>query len=176
MRLPATCALAALTALTTGALAAPAPAFAQGVSVSSEVQPAGTATRSMLFMDLYELTVMDADGQLTRADLDDEASPKKIEVDVLYGGDMPDIPKGWTSELEPALPDEKMEALRERYRSLEKGDVIRAAYEPGYGTVVSVGGDVVMSSGGYELMGAFLDIWFGDSPVSGDIKDALLSG
>ena len=174
MRLPAADALPALTALTVAASMLPTPAIAQGVSVSSEVQPAGTATRSMLFMDLYELTVMDADGQLTRADLDDDGQPKKLTVDVLYGGDLPDIPKGWTSELEPTLPSAEMRTLREAYRNLEKGDTIRAVYEPGYGTVVSVGGDVVLSPGGYALMGAFLDIWFGDTPVDDGIKDDFL--
>lgn len=143
-------------------------------SVSGAVQPAGTATRSMFFMDLYELTVMDTDGQLTQADLDDGASPKKLTVDVLYGGDLPDIPKGWTSELEPALSSGEMQTLRAAYRKLEKGDTIRAAYRPGTGTVVSVGGDVVLSSGGYELMAAFLDIWFGDTPVDDGIKDEFL--
>ena len=151
-----------------------AAAAAQGVSVSSEVQPAGTATRSMLLMDLYELTVMDTDGQLTRTDLDDDGAPKKLTVDVLYGGDLPDIPKGLTSELEPALPASDTETLRGAYRDLEKGDTIRAAYQPCYGTVISVGGDVVLSSGGYELMAAFLDIWFGDSPVDEGIKEEFL--
>lgn len=147
---------------------------AQQPSVSGEVQAAETATRSMLFMDLYELTVMDPDGDLTQADLDDDTVPKKLRVDVLYGGDVPDIPEGWTSELEPVLSEEKMSAVRDAYEGLREGDTVTVAYEPGYGTVVRLGGDVVLSSGGYDLMAAFLDIWFGDTPVSEDIKDEFL--
>lgn len=42
-----------------------------------------SATRSMLFFDLYELTVYDPDGQLTRTDIRSADVPKRLELEVL---------------------------------------------------------------------------------------------
>jgi hypothetical protein len=149
-------------------------AFLAALEVSlSGLQEAGTATRSMFFMDVYEVTVFDPDGNLTHADLDDESVPKRVVLDVLYGGDLPEIPEGWTSELEPALSDRRMATIRSAYRDLNEGDDIVLAYSPGVGSVLRVNGDVV-ASGGYDLTAAFLDIWFGDTPVDEGIKSEFI--
>ena len=135
---------------------------------------AGSETRSMMLMDLYELTVLDPDGRLTEADLSDTDTPKRIEIKVLYGGDVPDIPEGWSSELAPALPGEEWRDLREAYQGLTEGDEIVCEYRPGEGTRIEKNGKQVVGEPGYEATAAALDVWFGDTPVSEDIKSAFL--
>lgn len=141
---------------------------------SVDLRDAGTATRSMFFTDIYEVTVSDPDGRLTEADLNDESVPRKVTLNVLYDGSVPDIPEGWSEELEPALSEQRMSTVRSAYKDLEQGDTVVLAYEPGYGSVLRVNGDPV-ASGGYELTAAFMDIWFGDTPVSEDIKSEIMA-
>ena len=136
----------------------------------------GSETRSMMLMALYELTVLDPDGRLTEADLSDEDMPKRIEIKVLHGGDVPDIPEGWSSELAPALPGEEWRDLREAYQGLTEGDEIVCEYRPGEGTRIEKNGEQVVKEPGYEATAAALDVWFGDTPVSEDIKSAFLGG
>ena len=141
---------------------------------SSGLRLAGSETRSMLFTDCYELKVFDADGRLTEAELTDTGQPLSIEVTVLYDGDLPDMPEGWTDEIVPVLTDGKMQALRAAYGRLAEGDVIRLDYAPGETSVISVNGEAVLSDPGFALTGAMLDVWFGETPVDEDVKEAFL--
>ena len=144
---------------------------------SGEVQSlsvVGSETRSMLLFDLYELTVLDPDGRLSASDLEDETVPKRIEIKVLYDGDVPEIPEGWSEELTPVLPGEEWNDLREAYRSLGEGDEIVLDYRPGEGTRIEKNGRQVVKEPGHEATAAALDVWFGDTPVSEDIKEAFL--
>ena len=141
----------------------------------SDLQVAGSETRSMMFMDLYELTVSDPDGRLTPGDLSDESVPKTIAIKVLYDGSVPEIPKGWSEELMPALPGEEWRDLREAYRALGEGDEIVLTYRPDQGTRIEKNGKTIVGEPGHEAAAAALDVWFGETPVSDDIKNAILA-
>ena len=143
-------------------------------SEANALKAAGSETRSMMLMDLYELSVFDADGRLTEADLADESQAFRIEIEVLYGGDVPDIPEGWSSELKPVLPDGEWADLRAGYENLSEGDRVVLAYDPDQGTVIEKNGEEVVREPGFKLTANTLDIWFGDTPVSEDIKAAFL--
>jgi hypothetical protein len=112
--------------------------------------------------------------------LEEAMSPnvaKAFRIDVLYGGRtghrLPDV---WRQELVAVLSEADMKTLRDAYADLAEGDVITIAYAPSEGTAVSIGGDPLLSDPHDELIEAFFDLWFGESPVSEDIKESLLEG
>ena len=136
------------------------------------------ATRSKLFgtVELYRVALYAPHNIQSVADLRGVKVPKGLHVAVLYGGSLPDqIPSDWRKELQPALTDEQWKQLQSAYAKLRPKDEIRIWYAPGQGTTVSVSGKPVLSVPGQGLMGAFLDIWLGQTPVSEEIKKQLSS-
>ena len=123
-------------------IAKSAPAWAAGL------QSAGTATRTVLFTDCYELEVFDPDGSLTKADLDAPDQPIKIQITAKYDGDMPKTPDGWRNEIKPELGSGDWSALQDAYDSLGEGDVVSVSFTPGSGTTVEKNGSVVAKDPG----------------------------
>ena len=136
----------------------------------------GQGTRSKFFFDLYSVALYlrhpfsDDAGRIW-----DESVPKALRVEILYNGALPDeIPQSWKAELLPALTFEQKETLARAYAQLTTGDTIRITYSPDSGTRIVVGGRVVLTDQGGALMRAFLDLWAGRSPVSKELRGALL--
>lgn len=144
-------------------------------AAAAPLKKVGSTVRSKLFFDLYRITIFDEDRDFDEADLTEGDEPLRVELDVLYGGDVPDIPEGWSEELVPRLPGREMTDLRRAYRSLGKGDRIVLHYDPETGTTIAKNGETIVDEPGFELTAATLDIWFGDSPVSSSVKSAFLN-
>ena len=160
-------------------LVVPALAAALLGTAAAQTDPlrsAGSETRSMFFTDCYSLEVMDPDGALTVGDLDDDSQPKRLRVTVLYDGDLPNMPEGWTEEIMPVLSVKDEQTLRAAYGELSEGDEIALDYAPGEGSTLTRNGEPILSHEGYALTAAMLDVWFGESPVDEDIKEAFLGG
>ena len=164
-------ALASLTAL--AMLLAPAlPADAS--HDAPQLLSAGSATRTIFFMDVYEVTIRTHDGSFNRSDLTALNEPKSVTIECLYDGDLPELPEGWTSELVPATEPATMDKIRTAYQGLGEGDRLTISYVPGGGTAVTRNGDHIVQTTDYDLMAAMLRVWFGDTPVSDDINEAFL--
>lgn len=137
----------------------------------------GQGTRSKFFVDLYSVALYlphrfpaDEAGRIWN-----ERLPKALRVQILYNGSLPDkIPQSWKAELQPALTFEQKEALAQAYGNLNTGDTIHITYAPDSGTRIAVGDRVVLTDRGDALMRAFLDLWAGRSPVSKELRGALL--
>lgn len=140
------------------------------------LQEAGSAVRTEYFVDLYRVTVFDSDGTLTREDLSAPDKPLRITLDVLYDGELPDIPETWSEELMPQIPAGDVAELRSAYKDLSEGDRVVVRFVPDEGTEIRLNGSLVISDPGYDLAKATLDIWFGRDPVSGDVKHEILRG
>ncbi|GGY47183.1 chalcone isomerase family protein [Parvularcula lutaonensis] len=145
-------------------------------ATGNALQQAGAAVRTEYFVDLYRITVYDTDGTLTREDINSLRKPLRLTLDVLYDGQLPDIPDTWREELVPAVSDEQMATLRNAYADLKQGDRVVLVYRPHDGTVISVNGTPVVEDDGSELARATFDVWFGKNPVSAEIKADILRG
>jgi hypothetical protein len=109
------------------------------------------------------------------AALRDSETPKAIRIEVVYDGSLPDqIPGAWQGELLPVLDPRQQEKLRDAYAQLKPNDWVSIDYVPSRGTTVTVLGERVLVDRGQELMGAFLDLWVGQTPVSEEMKQELL--
>jgi hypothetical protein len=126
--------------------------------------------REVMWKELYAVSVWSDDGELSDDDLYDDSRPKKLAVEVIYEGELPDIPQSWSHELEPELTDEQWALLKESYKTLRQGDKIVVSYDPETGTEMVQGRQDVLSDEGYGLMKGFLDIWFGEDPISEDFR------
>lgn len=143
-------------------------------ALASSLSRVESETRTVFFNDIYELTVWTPSGDLQRADLENAQLEKRMELLNKYGGDLPDIPKGWTTHLKAATDAKQMDVLRKAYNDLEKGDVLSLTYAPDTGSEVRKNGSMVISAAGHTLTSALLKIWFGYDPVSESIKDEFM--
>lgn len=137
------------------------------------------ATRSEMFglVDLYEVALYVPPDVSSLAMLRGQDTAKGLRVEIEYDGSLPDrIPTEWSRELQPALSRAQQQELRRAYAGLGPGDVIEITYAPGAGTRIVVSGDTVLTDRGYEVMAAFMNIWLGQTPVSEDVKQQLLTG
>ncbi|MCQ8184964.1 chalcone isomerase family protein [Parvularcula maris] len=156
--------------LTTAALLAAAVPAAQ----EDHLTLVNREVREVMWKDLYAVAVWSEDGELTEDDLYDDSRPKRLAVEVIYDGALPDIPESWSHELKPELSEEQWKLLADGYRTLEKGDKIVVTYDPETGTEMVQGEQDVLSDEGYGLMKGFLDIWFGEDPISEDFREEFI--
>ena len=137
------------------------------------------AVRSKLFgmVELYSVEIYTVRAVRELAQLRSTALTKGIRVAVLYEGRIPGgIPSNWWEELVPALTTPEEQKLRAAFEQLASGQNIWVTYNPPHGTHIRHNGRTVFVTGDHALMDAVLDVWLDDTPVSHDLRDALLAG
>ena len=125
--------------------------------------------------ELYTLAVYAEGGTLNRERLMAADTPKAIRIQITYDKDMRrPIAVEWRRELVPPLDGTATANLRATFLPLQLGDMINVEYVPRRGTLVRVNTLVAVEAAHHDLMLAFLDNWLGQTPVSEDMKRALL--
>jgi hypothetical protein len=137
---------------------------------------AGQGTRTeLVFVELYSVALYLPHNMSKPRAIEGASVPKALRVQIRYDGSLPDrIPAGWRSELMPALTQQQQQQLLQQYQKLQQGDVITISYAPETGTTVAVNGGQILQDESDQVMNAFLDVWIGQTPVSEDLKQALL--
>ena len=89
----------------------------------------------------------------------------------------------WNEGFEDNLSDDDLAKLRPRidkfnamFPTVKQGDVVYLDYIPGTGTSVTINGENKGVIEGKDFNDAMLDIWLGEEPASGSLKDAMLGG
>jgi len=135
------------------------------------------AVRDKLGFDIYRLSLYLPEPRLDYAYIASPEVAKVFQVDILYGGDLPDeVPDDWQAELVPATSGDDMALLRDAYAALGEGDVIRVEYAPGAGSAVLINGDPIIETGDHRLAAAAAALWLGDDPASPEVRSAIFGG
>lgn len=78
------------------------------------------------------------------------------------------------SEAERTSIESSVDQLNARYQTVKKGDRSSLTYVPGEGTTFRLNGDAQLTLPGKEFAQLYFQIWLGDSPISPEMKAALL--
>ena len=159
------------------AAADPQSAAAAGAS-AQKLALAGCAARRFLVFPVYDLRLYLPQRPLTEAVAFDPKTPKLVELEVTYPGNVPgSMPKRWRARFEERrLPPALIADLDRLYQNLKGGDVLSIDYRPGRGSVVRVNDVTQTVDHGTGLMEALLGIWMGPRALNEEIRTQLLSG
>jgi hypothetical protein len=131
---------------------------------------ASCGMRETLWIDHYVATLYVRPGDAPDHALLDPRRAKALEIRLLNKSFMPaEIPRKYRRALEVELSDEAMQDVREAYRALRAGDVVRIAYLPGAGVSMSVNGQRVAAAP-HGAIQAILVAWAGDKPVQQHLR------
>lgn len=153
-----------------GALALPAV-----VQVGDQVLAAASCgTRETLWIDHYAATLYVPPGDAADVALVDARRPKALEIHLLTTRFMPaEIPRKYRRALEADLDEDSMERLRDAYRLLRPGDVIRITYVPRGGVSVSVNNRIVVAAPEHRLVESILATWADGKPLDRHLRTVL---
>lgn len=108
--------------------------------------------------------------------------PNRVLMHFVYGevsGEK--LANGWNEGFEANRSEEQLAGLRERinafnamFPTVHENDVIMLDYIPGTGTRVTIKGEEKGVIAGEDFNKALLDIWLGEEPADGGLKDAML--
>jgi hypothetical protein len=158
-----------------GVAAASALALPGIVQVGDQTLAAASCgTRETLWIDHYAASLYVRPGDSPEHALLDPRRAKALEVRLINKTFMPaEIPRKYRRALEVELGDEAMEQVRDAYRALRSGDVVRIAYLPALGVSVSVNGQRIAAAPTHGAIQAILVAWAGDKPVRQHLRAML---
>lgn len=144
----------------------------------------GAGTRSKFFVKIYvaglylEKKMSSAEAILT------SPGPKRVRMHFVYGEiSAEEIRAAWTTGYEANHSVGALAALEDRigefngyFPTLKAGDVVNVDYVPGAGTTVRINGEAGGTIPGEDSHRATLRIWFGASPASSSLKEAMIAG
>ena len=135
---------------------------------------ASCARRETFGLSHYTATLYVRSGDSAQLALLDPKRPKALEIGILSRAFMPaEIPRKYRRVLDDELDDDAMDRLREAYRALRPGDLVRIAYMPGAGVSVSVNGQRVVATPEHRVVEAILVTWAGDQPLDQHLRNTL---
>lgn len=150
--------------------------------VDAPLQLNGAGIRSKFFFRIYvgALYLPQKQSSADKILQADEAS--RVLMHFLYDEVTREkLVNGWIEGLEANIDANELKALQSRvdqfnnlFETLHAGDVVLLDYVPGEGTRVIIGGTQRGVIEGADFHRALLSIWLGRSPVTGNLKDALL--
>ena len=118
--------------------------------------------------DVAEILTMDGARRVHMHFLYDEVPAKKLAA-------------AWQEGFEENQPPERLQQLGERlarfnalFGDAKRGDVVLLDYLPGEGTRVTIRGEVAGTIPGRDLSDALLQVWLGDKPADGGLKQGML--
>ena len=135
---------------------------------------ASCGTRETLWIDHYVATLYVRPGDAPDHALLDPRLAKALEIRLVNKSFMPaEIPRKYRRALEAGLDADAMNRLREAYRALRAGDLVRIAYAPGAGLSVSVNGQPIIASPSHGVVGAILLTWADGKPLHQHLRAVL---
>jgi|SRR5881394_1994678 len=135
---------------------------------------ASCGTRETLWIDHYAATLYVRPGDRADVALLDPRRAKALEIRLLNKSFMPaEIPRKYRRALDENLDDDAMDRLRDSYRALRPGDLIRIAYAPGAGLNLSVNGQRVIATPDHHIVEAILFTWSDGKPLDQHLRATL---
>jgi hypothetical protein len=135
---------------------------------------ASCARRETLGLSHYIATLYVRPGDSAPLALLDPNRAKALEIGILSKAFMPpEIPRKYRRALDAELDDDDMDRLREAYRALRPGDLIRIAYVPGAGLNLSVNGQRIIATPEHRVVETLLVTWAGDKPLDQHLRATL---
>lgn len=178
-----------------GSLTFSAPVFSleyEGVTLPDTVALPGTdvqlrlngaGMRTKFIVDVYIGALYTEKAAVSRDDVLAQKGPNRVLMHFVYdevGAEK--LVNGWNQGFEDNLSDAQLDVLNERIKTFNamfttvyEGDVVLLDYVPGRGTVVTVRGEEKGVIKGEDFNRALLDIWLGEEPADGGLKDAMLN-
>jgi hypothetical protein len=110
------------------------------------------------------------------------AGPKRVAMHIIYDLVAREkMVKAWHEGFEENNSHEQLEKLQARldtfvnyFPDLKAGDEVLLDYIPATGTRVTINGEEKGVIDGADFYQALLDVWLGDEPADGGLKDAML--
>lgn len=136
----------------------------------------GCALREELWTNLYVVSLyLPQQPSISVAQFSDSQRTRLVRIDVTYDGAVPDgLPSSWKDRLQQQVSAEFLRTFQGLYADLRGGDVVRVAYVPQHGTVLTVNGREMATRPGDAVFNAMVQMWIGPDPVSENIKRLLL--
>lgn len=140
---------------------------------------AGLRTRAMFFK-VYAMALYLPRPARSAAAVD-ASGPWRVELRLLRalsGAEIGNaIAEGFTRNSGDRLPAlrERLDRLTALFPSVEAGDAIVLAHDPGHGTRVAHGDRSLGTIEGEDFAAALLAVWLGQHPVDADLAKALLA-
>jgi hypothetical protein len=135
---------------------------------------ASCARRETLGLSHYTATLYVRPGDSAPLALLDPNRAKALEIGILSRAFMPpEIPRKYRRALDEELDDDAMDRLREAYRALRPGDLIRIAYVPGAGLSVSVNGQRIATTREHQVVESILVTWANGKPLDQHLRATL---
>ena len=135
---------------------------------------ASCARRETLGLSHYTATLYVRAGDSAPRALLDPNRAKAFEIGILSRAFMPpEIPRKYRRALDELLDDDDMDRLREAYRALRPGDLIRIAYVPGTGLSLSVNGQRIIATPEHRVVESILVTWANNKPLDQHLRATL---
>jgi hypothetical protein len=135
---------------------------------------ASCARRETLGLSHYTATLYVHAGDSAPLALLDPNRAKAFEIGLLSRAFMPpEIPRKYRRALASVLDDDDMDRLREAYRALSPGDLIRIAYVPGAGLNLSVNGQRIIATPDHRIVESILVTWANGKPLDQHLRATL---
>lgn len=139
-----------------------------------------TTFRWMSIIKVYDATLHLGDGEPPSRIFAD--IPTRLHIAYHRGFTAAEIIKGGDTLLVRNVDAATLEAIRERlerinraYRDVKATDSYTLTYVPGRGTTLRLNGTPLDTIPGHDFAAAYFRIWFGESPISKSMRDALLA-
>lgn len=148
----------------------------------TQLQLNGIGMRTKFVFDIYVGALYTEQAAKTRDEVQAQKGPKRVLMHFVYDEVSAEkMTAGWTEGFEENQTDDQFKALSERlekfnamFTTVHAGDVVLLDYIPGKGTLVKISGKEQGVIEGEDFYSALLDVWLGDEPADGDLKEALL--
>lgn len=142
----------------------------------------GAGIRSKFFFKIYVGALYMEMPSSSAKEVIETDSGKRIAMHFLYDEVSKEkLVDGWNEGFKNNTSSEQLATLAERintfnalFDTVHKGDTVILDYQPRSGTRVSIKGKEKGLITGKDFNDALLRIWLGDSPVTGDLKKAML--
>ena len=142
----------------------------------------GAGIRKKFFFKIYVASLYLKEKRVDPLQIIVADEPKRMQMDMLYSKvDKAKFVEGWNEGFEANQTMEEIAPLRERlkrfnamFETLVKGDRVQLDYLPGKGTRVSIKGVEKGVIPGHDFNQALLKVWLGATPVTVQLKKALL--
>lgn len=135
---------------------------------------ASCARRETLGVSHYTATLYVRAGESAPHALLDPNRAKALEIGILSRAFMPaEMPRKYRRALEAELDDDAMERIRDAYRALRPGDLVRIAYVPGTGLSLSVNGQRVIATPEHSVVESILVTWANGKPLDQQLRSTL---
>lgn len=148
----------------------------------SQLQLNGVGMRTKFIFDIYVGALYTESAAKTRDEVQAQKGPKRVLMHFVYSEVSAEkLAAGWTEGFEENQTKDRFNALSERlkkfnamFTTVHEGDVVLLDYIPGKGTIVKIRGEQKGVVEGEDFYSALLDVWLGDEPADGDLKEAML--